>query len=55
VDNTPAMLLYYAFVGEETISNTTPHGMHARMTWRSFSTPSQLLTIDSLWKANQRQ
>ena len=50
VDSRRTMLLY-AFVSKERISNTSHHGRHARMTWHSFTTPSQLHTIESLPKA----
>lgn len=54
VDSRRTMLLC-AFVSKEKISNsTTPHGRHARMTWHSFTAPSQLFTIESVPKANQR-
>jgi hypothetical protein len=53
VDSRRTMLLY-AFVNKERISSTTPHGRHARMTWHSFTAPSQLFTIESVPKANQR-
>jgi hypothetical protein len=54
VDSRRTMLLY-AFVSKEKISNATPHGRHARMTWHSFAAPSQLFTIESVPKANQRR